>query len=287
MSDEPLDESVGEPVAADDAHLRALLAGLGSGRGGETMPAEVVARLDDTLARLVAERDAAPPDEDQEPDEGRTDNVVPLRRRWAARAGAAAAAVIVIGVGGAAATHLGVFGSDSVESSSSSSTSSDSGAASAPMESGSQTPGTQTPGTQTPRGRGPDDPAAGAEALVGGTVDAADLPQVGPASFAADVESLLARPGSLRVPPRVPAGSAQTGPGRAMARDRSGSIPSSSGATPSCPGPRITDGGVPNEVSYDGTPAVLVVHPLRAGHRLVEAWDCAGSHRLDTATLTP
>lgn len=37
-----------------DAHIRALLAELGSGPDGETMPPEVAARLDDTLARLVA-----------------------------------------------------------------------------------------------------------------------------------------------------------------------------------------------------------------------------------------
>ena len=39
-----------------DARIRALLAELGSGPDGEPIPPEVEARLDDTLAMLVAER---------------------------------------------------------------------------------------------------------------------------------------------------------------------------------------------------------------------------------------
>ena len=53
--DEPMNEPMNEP-SADDAHIRALLAELGSGPDGRPMPPEVAARLDDTLARLVAER---------------------------------------------------------------------------------------------------------------------------------------------------------------------------------------------------------------------------------------
>ena len=68
------------------------------------IPPEVAARLDETLAGLVAERAA----ESDQPEPDRT--VVPLRRRWAPRAAAAAAAVIVVGAGGVAAANLGVFG---------------------------------------------------------------------------------------------------------------------------------------------------------------------------------
>src|SRR5689334_9888828 len=65
-----------------DEQVRALLADL----GGERMPPEVAARLDATLADLVAERTPAPQAE-----------VVPLRARWLPKAAAVAAAVIVLG----------------------------------------------------------------------------------------------------------------------------------------------------------------------------------------------
>ena len=44
------------PGPEQDAEIRALLAELGSGPDGEEMPPEVAARLEDTLALLVAER---------------------------------------------------------------------------------------------------------------------------------------------------------------------------------------------------------------------------------------
>ena len=102
----------------EDQRIRALLADLGSGPDGESMPPEVAARLDATLARLLAEREGAEPDEDGPPDDGPTEDgdttrdatVVPLRRRWATRGAAAAAAVIVVAGGGVAAANLGLFG---------------------------------------------------------------------------------------------------------------------------------------------------------------------------------
>src|SRR6478672_12026110 len=90
MNDEHLDPEQEELV-------RALLAELGSAPDAASMPPDVAARLDETLAGLVAEREEAPAD------------VVPLRRRWAPRVAVAAAAVIVIGAGGVAAANLGVF----------------------------------------------------------------------------------------------------------------------------------------------------------------------------------
>lgn len=72
-----------------DAQVRALLAGLRSGDGEEdAVPPQVAARLEETLAGLVAER---------------------RRRRWVPRLAAAAAAVIVVGAGGLTAANLGVF----------------------------------------------------------------------------------------------------------------------------------------------------------------------------------
>jgi hypothetical protein len=98
-----------------DAHVRALLAGLGSAPD-ETVPPEVAARLDETLAELLAERSAAATDE--------PGNVSPLRRRWSTRVAAAAAAVIVVGTGGVVAAHLGAFGHGSDDSATSAGSSS-------------------------------------------------------------------------------------------------------------------------------------------------------------------
>src|SRR5215213_3032580 len=78
--------------------IRALLADLGSPQAPDaaSMPPEVAARLDETLAGLVAERST----------EAVPANVLPLRRRWVQRGAAAAAAVIVLGVGGVAVADL-------------------------------------------------------------------------------------------------------------------------------------------------------------------------------------
>ena len=99
MNDEH--ESEPDDVTPDpehDARIRALLAELGSGPDGEPIPPEVEARLDDTLALLLAQRagtGSAAADE-HGADES-TSDVVPLRRRWTPRAAVAAAAVIVLG----------------------------------------------------------------------------------------------------------------------------------------------------------------------------------------------
>ena len=88
----------------EDERIRALLAGLGTAPDASTMPPEVAARLDETLAGLVAERSGGCGCR-----AGEAGTVVPLRRRWAPRAAAAAAAVIVVGAGGVAAANLGLF----------------------------------------------------------------------------------------------------------------------------------------------------------------------------------
>ena len=82
----------------EDERLRALLAEAGSANRPEPLPEDVAARLDRSLAELVAEREGA-------------GSVVPLRKRWAPRLAAAAAAVVVLGAGGVAATSLGAFDS--------------------------------------------------------------------------------------------------------------------------------------------------------------------------------
>src|SRR6188472_3476209 len=99
------------PDPGQDAQIRALLAELGSGPDGEEMPPEVAARLEDTLALLVAERGREETAADSTgASEESTDNVVPMRRRWGPRLAGAAAAVIVLGAGGVAVANLDLLG---------------------------------------------------------------------------------------------------------------------------------------------------------------------------------
>ncbi len=116
-----------------EQRVRALLAGLGSGTGdgADQLPAEVAARLEDTLAGLVAEREAGKISEEHTA----TGNVVPLRPRWMPRLAAAAAAVIVLGLGALTATNLGRHHD---------ATSADAGAGAAKAE---QVPSASSPGT--------------------------------------------------------------------------------------------------------------------------------------------
>ena len=95
------DEQDPELDPEQEARVRALLADLGTPPEAASMPPEVAARLDETLAGLVAERQVVSAKSPS--------NVVPLRRRWASRAAAAAAAVIVVGAGGVAVANLDVF----------------------------------------------------------------------------------------------------------------------------------------------------------------------------------
>lgn len=238
MTDRPEDET------EDDRRVRALLAELGSGPDGDALPPAVAARLDDTLAQLVAARREASSDDPapgEQRDPGATPGggatVLPLRRRWSRRLTAAAAAVIVVGTGGVALTNLQDPGGAETA------TSQDSTAGGSAVE---------------------DEAGAGQESDTGGTV-----PEVSTDAFASDVtallqqRTLLSSPGQLRVP------SDARSPG------------------PACPGPRTTDGAVGNGVRLDGRPAVLLVHPKRAGRQLVEAWSCTGDRRLARAVLTP
>ena len=239
--------------ADQDARIRALLAELGSGPDGEPIPPDVEARLDDTLAMLVAERgrtgQASPADENE------SDNVVPLRRRWLPRAAVAAAAVIVLGAGGVAVSNLGLMspGENST---------SDSAGESAPKSTS----------------EGPDSSSdSGSSSDTG----AATLPELSAASFASDVETLLEGRASMLTPEREAAGD------QPKQENRDSAKPGAPGALTSraCPGPEITDGAVPNQVRYDGRPAVLLIHPERGGRQVVEAWNCAGDRKLASTTV--
>jgi hypothetical protein len=274
--DSPHDLDSPDSTDAEHAQIRALLAELGSGPDGEPMPPEVSARLDDTLARLVAERSAdqseegpGDPAEDGAAAEG-TGTVVPLRRRWGSRVTAAAAAVIVLGAGGVAAANLGVFGGsgDSLSSS-------DAGGANA--KSGARA---EAPTPSTPSG-------ASREAVE----QAEALPRVSSTSFASDAARLVRESGAAIVAPS-PAGGDAAGGTAEGDEDSSGEgaaarRPAAALSALSCPGPKVTDAAVPNPVVYDGSVAVLLVHPASASGQLVEAWSCEGNRRLASATITP
>jgi hypothetical protein len=260
MNDDPTDGS----GLDQDAHIRALLAELGSGPDGETMPPEVTARLDDTLARLVAERGTAAADDESGAEE-LDNNVVPLRRRWLPRATAAAAAVIVLGAGGVAAANLGVFSSKDATSA---------GGRASDSKASESAPTTDAP----------------SEEALGGATASGKLPELGARTFAADVAALVQRRASLVTPDEVPgpaAGSAEKSPHRLGNHDKAQQAPSDVLRSTACPGPKITDGAVPNPVRYDGQRAVLVVHPERDGRQLVQAWDCSGKRLLAGTSITP
>ena len=221
-----------------DARVRALLADLGSAPEAATMPPEVAARLDETLAGLVAERADTG-------DEELPANVVPLRRRWTTRAAAAAAAVIVVGAGGVAAANLGVFGGAGNQSMEKSA-----GArAESQDDSTTGSPSAQAPLAPTDR----------------------SLPRVSAASYDADVARVLA------------AGSSYLHQSHS-ANERKSQQDSALADARGCAGPD-RNGVLRRPVLYDGTPAVLLVHPQRRGTRLVEAWTCAGDSRLDSARV--
>jgi hypothetical protein len=230
-----------------EARVRALLADLGTAPEAASMPPEVAARLDETIAGLVAERHVET--------EETASNVVPLRRRWATRAAAAAAAVIVVGAGGVAAANLGVFGGTNATSDSAAG-----GSTAGKAESLDSS-------TASPREPAP---------LSGG--DAVDrLPRITASAFDTDVTRLLQQDLSAAVPDDSTARNQQ----RKAAED--GALADSLKET--CPGPKLSGKADTRPVLYDGTEAVLVIHPEHRGARLVEAWTCTGDRVLDRARV--
>jgi hypothetical protein len=244
MNDEYDPEMDPELDPEQDERVRALLADLGMAPD-TALPPEVAARLDETLAGLVAERPGVPV---AATEETRT-NVVPLRRRWVPRAAAAAAAVIVVGVGGVAVANLGLFDGSAKTADSSAGGSADSKAQS-------------LDGTATAQ---PSNPSA----LPGGL--AARLPRVRAASFDTDVARLL-----QQAP--APLGAVTDSQRRSQEEAAGGDS-----LAARCAGPTPSDGSTTTPVLYDGTAAVLVVHPAHGGRRLVQAWTCGGDRVLDSA----
>jgi hypothetical protein len=230
-----------------EARVRALLADLGTAPEAASVPPEVAARLDETLAGLVAERSAV--------SESTPSNVVPLRRRWASRVAAAAAAVIVVGAGGVAAANLGLF--DGPTASSDSAAGGSSAGEAEALDSSTASPAPSQPGGDLPN------------ALR------ATVPRLTAASFDTDVAVLVQRGQYARVPD-----STVTNEGKALDRRAL-----TDAAARGCPGPKVNDGALATLVLYDGNPAVLVIHPEKRGEQLVEAFACGGARVLDSARV--
>ncbi|MBV9830938.1 MAG: hypothetical protein JOZ82_05025 [Marmoricola sp.] len=247
--DEPEPQPTLDPQ--QEEQVRALLAGLGPGADDAAMPADVADRLDETLAALVAEREAAR----LSTEHTATGQVVPLRPRWMPRLAAAAAVVVVLGLGGIVAASVGHHDDHSASSTS--------GAAA----------------QSRPSPAGPSAPAASGPASSATGAESAAPPRLTTAHFAQGVASLLGGTPAGRSPARLKADDkAATGaPSPAAPR------PLAAGCSP----PRVTDGSQVSSVLVDGRPAALVVHPPTPGGRLVEAWSCDGAHRLAFTTLAP
>jgi len=291
MTDERSGDQGPEPGFDDPAYagIRDLLA---SARVDGPIPAEVAARLDATLAELTGRPTEAPvPDED-------SPVVVPLRRRsrLAPRLLAAAAVVIVAGVGGVGLNQvLSNSGSDNKASSADSAVKSDeAGSAKSPLV---PTATVAQPADGLTSGGARSFAANGKSVLVLTTAGFAD--QAAGIDFASTArlgnltQSYDASAPSPVTPPNL-AGSpdargSTTVPGptlQSTTAERAGKTLLLSRATDatSCRGPKI-DGTDQYPVVLDGQPAVLVVHPVNAGTRLVEAWACDGSQVLAFTTV--
>ena len=221
------------------------------------MPRDVADRLDETLAALVAEREEAL----LTTEHTATGRVVPVRPSWMPRLAAAAAVLVVLGFGGVIAASVGhrtghpasTTGSAAEGSASASTPSSPT---SSPTSSASSSAGSST--------------RSSAGSLKGAA--SAGLLRLTSAGFAREL-------GTLGVPTaRAPA---------RLKADTSPPSGSPQALRAGCPGPHVRDGSQVSAVLVDGAPAVLVVHPPKAGGRLVEAWSCDGAHRLASATLAP
>lgn len=292
--DEP---ALGGPLGAPDAEdfddpghrwVRDLLA---DARPTSPVPADVAARLDETLAGLQAERGSALADfgSTSAPDSG-SHSVVPLRRRLRPRLTAAAAAVIVLGAGGVAVAQLGGNGSSGSDSASSRSAADSAGAAASPKATGSVS-------------------AAEPQALSG---SGSAVPRLTTASFAADAAQVMrqvavldatsgrtnsfdAASPSAPVPAQTPSDVAPEA-STATSLGSTGSLQAPPvTATPptatkdvrgaaACAGPSASD-GVTLQATLDGTPVALVFRAPTATGQRVEAWSCDGSTLLQSAVI--
>lgn len=286
-----------EPDFDDPTHdeLRALLADAAGRSTTPTVPAEVAAVLDSTLADLIAERDGSlgvgrptePTDE--------TAPVVALRprRRTGQRLLVAAAAVVLLGAGGVGAAQV-LTGSE---------------------QSDSVTAGTAAPDGETPLAPAvPEAAAGGSVGEVPGSegsaknLDRSDgllVTSFSSAAFGAEVAEFVGSPAGrtaisdLGTGPRGPAeppvsgfaadqeaegyASKDSTPLRSEVQDQS-SRPGEL-STSSCTAPPLGTDAVVVQVLFEGRPALLVLDPVVNGSRHVAAWSCDGRQLLAETTV--
>lgn len=287
------DDQGPEPRFDDPAYddLRALLA---DARADGPVPAEVVARLDETLAALTADRRTEPVSDTA------AASVVPLRRRsrLAPRLLAAAAAVVVVGAGGVGLVQvLGTQnGADLATAESADAPAVDDGF------------GPAAPEAEAPRDQALDD-RDGLAALTQRLTATKAVPRFTTAGFAREAAAFSSRDlalpwgdtldpttGGEEVTENSP--SSPTSPSPTTEPDRGSGGATAGGVSPStaspqtgylaakaaCPGP-ARPGATVLPVLYDGRPAALAVSPVTDRTQLFEAWSCDGTTLLASAVV--
>ena len=262
----PFDESASDEAAFDEAafddpafddpafdELRALLA---DARSTEPVPADVAARLDDTLAALQEERRAETV-------------VVPLRgRRAVGRFLVAAAAVVVIGAGGVGVANLAQNGSNNAASSADKAASGAAGEAATNGPVAPQDLAGSTSPAPTPRSQLSD-------------LKATSLPQFTTSRFAQQAAAFDPASGDFSTN--------TTDSDKAYQSARSPSVSDAptavSGQAAACTGPSLPD-TTSFPILLDGHDAVLVVHKVVDGTQEVDAWSCDGKTELTTTSVT-
>lgn len=243
----------------EEAELSALLADAG---GPVATPPEVVARLDDVLAGLVAER-AAGSDTTEETGAGAPVSLEAERRRRWPRALLAAAAVVAGGYGvGAALTGTTMSGdSESSVSADESAGGSSSGSDAGGAGDGQAGQAMESAPERDAVGRRP------AQAPVNGSSLREGAPRLRSDHLAEDVVRLLDRSG------REPARDEATVPRRTLL-----------GAAAACLPPRLARDETWYLVRYDGLRAALITEPPARGAVEATVVGCDGE-RLDEVTV--
>jgi hypothetical protein len=230
---------------------------LADARVTDPLPGDVADRLDATLADLVVSRETtvrtAPT----------PSNVIPLRRRVLPKVLVAAAAIVVVAGAAIAAPHIHEPNTGQT-----------SGAASADSAGGGSQSGAVPRSLPATKGFTPQ-----SERGTEGTKLAAvpgNLVQLTSDHFRADVRTLVrtvdaSDHGALDGARDVPTVPSPTARGLAAS---GGALSDSLNAT-DCPTPTgVGPGSEVIAVTVDGAPAVLVVHPVKDGSRLAQAFSC-------------
>jgi len=266
--DAALDDADFDDADFEDPGFEELRALLADARVSEPVPVPVVARLDDTLASLQAERQRT----------ARADAVVvPLRRRFAPIL-VAAAAVVVVAAGGLGISRLAHDGSGSSNTSADSAAGSASSLASTPPpDSGAKSaaPSGGVPAPQAPA-------IAGQEALALPTIRSTEFAQDAAQvmrTLAADTTTqgqLDSSPGTQDTNGSLQAPPVTASPRRSSAYDTR--------ALAACDGPSIAD-TVVVPARLDGSLVALVFRAPTVGAQQVEAWSCDGTTLLTSASV--